>query len=310
MIPNALMPIATHLWESTLFAAAAALLAFFYRSNRAHIRYWIWFYASAKFLIPFSLLADAFALTGRHAHSQLAPAILLLEQAATPLAVPVAQLGATADQPHVNTALPVIAAIWLAGFLALAGRRIFAWLGMRGLVREAEVTALPAVGLLAKSSRAFEQIAVFGVMRPTVLLPEGITRLLSPAELQAILMHEAAHIRRRDNLTAAIHMLVESVFWFHPLVWWLSARLIEEREGACDEAVLLAEIEPHTYAEGLLKVCDYYLASPSWSAAGAGGGDLERRIEVIAKNRIAGKLSRVRKAALTFAGVSAMAVPI
>lgn len=310
MIPSALMPVATHLWESTVFAAFAALLAVLCRSNRAHVRYWIWFWASAKFLIPFSLLADAGALTGRYVQSPLAPAILLFEQAATPLAAPVSKMAATADQPYVNTALTALAAIWLAGFVALAGRRIFGWLRLRALVREAEVTPLPGVGLPAKTSRAFEQVGVFGVMRPTLLLPEGITGLLSPAELQAIFMHEAAHVRRRDNLTAAIHVLVESAFWFHPLVWWLSARLIEERERACDEAVLLAGVEPHTYAEGLLKVCDYYLSSPSWPAAGFKDGDLKRRIEAIASHRIAGTLSRTKKAALAFAGVSAVAVPV
>ena len=50
--------------------------------------------------------------------------------------------------------------------------------------------------------------------------------------------HEVMHVRRRDNLRAALHMFVEAAFWFHPIAWWLGRRLVEERERACDEAVL------------------------------------------------------------------------
>jgi bla regulator protein BlaR1 len=54
--------------------------------------------------------------------------------------------------------------------------------------------------------------------------------------MEAMLAHELCHVRRRDNLTSAMHMVVEVVFWFHPLVWWIGVRLMEERERACDEA--------------------------------------------------------------------------
>ena len=79
---------------------------------------------------------------------------------------------------------------------------------------------------------------VLGILKPILLLPKGITDRLPPAQLDAIIAHEMSHVRRRDNLTGAIHMLVEAIFWFHPMVWWIEARLIEERERACDEEVL------------------------------------------------------------------------
>ena len=81
---------------------------------------------------------------------------------------------------------------------------------------------------------------VFGIFRPVLLVPEGITDRLTPAQWKTILTHELCHVRRRDNLTAAIHMAIEAIFWFHPLVWWIGKRLIDERERACDEEVLLA----------------------------------------------------------------------
>ena len=77
-------------------------------------------------------------------------------------------------------------------------------------------------------------------MHPVLLWPEGLSEKLDDAHLEAVIAHELCHVRRRDNLTAAVHMLVEAVFWFHPLVWWLGARLIDERERACDEEVFNA----------------------------------------------------------------------
>jgi len=84
--------------------------------------------------------------------------------------------------------------------------------------------------------------------------------------------------RRRDNLTAAIHMVVEAIFWFHPLVWWFGARLVEERERACDEAVLSLGCEPRDYADAILSVCKLYLESPIVCVSGISGSDLKRRI--------------------------------
>src|SRR5881409_3678285 len=101
---------------------------------------------------------------------------------------------------------------------------------------------------------------VVGLWRPIVLVPAGIDAQLTRAQLEAILAHELCHVRRRDNLTAAIHMVVETIFWFHPPVWWIRARLVEERERACDEAVLRMASDPQVYAEGILNVCRFYLA--------------------------------------------------
>jgi hypothetical protein len=72
-------------------------------------------------------------------------------------------------------------------------------------------------------------------------------------------------------------MLVETIFWFHPCVWWIRARLMEERERACDEEVVRMGSEPQVYAESILKVCEFYLASPAPCAAGVTGGGLKRR---------------------------------
>jgi uncharacterized protein (TIGR03435 family) len=151
---------------------------------------------------------------------------------------------------------------------------------------------------------------VFGVFRPVLLLPEGIATRLTPAQLKAILAHELCHVRRRDNLAAAFHMAVEAVFWFHPLVWWIGARLVEERERACDEEVLRLGSEPEVYAAGILNVCKFYLETPLACAPGVTGSDLKKRVEAIMMNRILLRMTFARKLMLGAAGVVAIAGPI
>ncbi|MBZ5620973.1 MAG: M56 family metallopeptidase [Acidobacteriia bacterium] len=141
-----------------------------------------------------------------------------------------------------------------------------------------------SIDMEVRTSPAFAEPGVFGVRRPVLPLPAGITGHLMPPQLDAILTHELCHVHRQDNLAAAIHMAVEALFWFHPLVWWLGARLMEEREHACDEEVLRG-CEPQVYAESILKICELYLASPLPCVSGVTGANLKKRIEAIIQPR-------------------------
>src|SRR6185312_6052888 len=105
---------------------------------------------------------------------------------------------------------------------------------LRGLEQSAGITRPTC---LVSGSSTLEP-GIVGIRRPVMFLPAGIAERLSDSQLSAVMMHELSHLRRRDNLAAVLHMLVESLFWFHPLVWWMGARLIDERERACDEDVL------------------------------------------------------------------------
>jgi uncharacterized protein (TIGR03435 family) len=151
---------------------------------------------------------------------------------------------------------------------------------------------------------------IFGVFRPVLLLPEGIADHLPTAQFQAILAHEFCHVRRRDNLTASIQMVVEAAFWFHPLVWWIGARLVEERERACDEEVLRLGSQPEDYAAAILSVCRFYLESPLPCASGVTGADLRIRIEAIMTKRTVHGLTLAKKLLLAAAAVAAVAGPI
>jgi len=160
------------------------------------------------------------------------------------------------------------------------------------------------------SSPVLCEPGVFGIFRPVLMLPEGMAGHLSKAEWEAILAHELCHVRCYDNLTAVIYMLVESVFWFHPLVWWMGTRLVAERERACDEEVLRLGSDPRIYAEGILKVCELYLASPLECVAGVTGSNLRQRIRGIMTHPGTIRMSIAKKLLLAAAGVLAVTLPI
>jgi bla regulator protein blaR1 len=246
MIPSQLVPSANHLWQSTLFAGVAGLLTLFLRKNRAHVRFWLWLMASVKFLLPFSILVAAGGLLGRHTTAAVAPSGLvtaadfshLVEQVGEPFTTTVPKFALSGVQRSYTSAIAaVLIVVWAIGFVTLACRWTLRWRRIRASVRKASPLDL-RIALPVKSSPAFGEPGVFGIFRPVLLLPDGIVDCLTAREMESIVAHELCHVRRRDNLASAIHMAVEVVFWFHPLVWWLGARLMEEREQACDEEVL------------------------------------------------------------------------
>jgi uncharacterized protein (TIGR03435 family) len=159
-------------------------------------------------------------------------------------------------------------------------------------------------------SRAALEPGIFGITRPILLWPEGISARLEDAHLEAVLAHEMWHVRRNDNLAAAIHMVVEALFWFHPLVWWLGTRLLEERERACDEEVLESGSERQVYAESILKICEFCVGSPLACVSGVTGADLKKRIMNIMNESFARKLNFGKKLLLGTVGAATIAAPI
>lgn len=301
-----LAAIVNHLWQSTLFAAAIAVLAAMLRGERAAVRYWLWWAASVKFLVPFSLLS---MLGGAFAGAAV-PALDLADWPATLAAVAEPMQSAAAVAPFAVALLVV----WALGCGAVAGAWAARALAIRSLLRASKPcgAALPrgAGGPEARWSPTLTEPALVGIVRPVLLLPEGIAEHLPPAQLAAVLEHEHAHWRRRDNLTAAVHMLVEAVFWFHPLVWWLGARLVEERERACDEAVVGAGHDGRSYAEGILNVCERYVASTLKCAAGISGADLKRRVVEIARRKVMSQLPVRKKVLLATFALGTVLVPV
>ena len=306
--------ITNHLWQSTIFAFAVALVALAFRKNRAEVRYWMWLSASLKFLVPFSLLIgigvrlwDALS-AGKIASHIAAPTV---SQTMVEITQPFSESFAYVSSARHTTAwIPIaILSLWAFGFFCVALMRVRSWFRIRAAVRTSAQLHISAT-IPVRSSATLLEPGVVGFLRPVLLLPEGILKQLTPPQLEAVLAHEQCHVRRRDNLTSAFHMLVEAIFWFHPAVWWIGAKLVEERERACDEAVLKLGSEPQVYAEGILNVCKSYLESPLRCVSGVTGSDLKNRIRAILTARVAGDLNFARKLALAAAGIIALAIPI
>lgn len=307
-------PLVNHLWQSTLIAGVAWLLAFALRRNHARVRYWIWLAASAKFLVPFSLLVAA----GEELKTAFATPVVV-----TP---PLASLVQRIEQPlpqigYLNVAsagttgyggdwLPqMMVTVWLCGMLLVAARWLHAWLRIRAARQIASPLEL-RLSIPVLSTDELLEPGIFGVFRPVLLLPRGVLNRLSRAQLEAVVAHELCHALRRDNMTFALHMVVEALFWFHPAVWWIGTQLIEERERACDEAVVRAGGNAETYAEGILNVCKFCLELPLPCVSGITGSDLKKRIVRIMSVQVARRMGIGGKALLGIIGGIVLALPL
>ncbi len=295
-----------HVWQSTLVLVGIGLLTLLFRNNGAGVRHALWTAASLKFLVPFAALNWlGIQLSGIFAQPLPAPIVLAVYGAAQPFSDgPVFRA-----LPSPGTYILEGTAIWATGIILFMFLWTSRWLKLRATLRVARDTDIVAP-MPVKFSASLLEPGLVGIFRPVLLLPEGIAEKLTSAELQAIISHEACHLRRRDNLLATLHMLVQAIFWFWPLVWWLGTRLIAERERACDEAVVASGNDPLVYADSILKVCKHYIQSPLACASGVSGSDLKQRMEKILMHTIIARLSLPKKALLAVSAAALLAVPL
>jgi bla regulator protein blaR1 len=321
--------VADHLWQSTLVAALAAILALTLRRNRPQVRYAIWLAVSLKFLVPFAALILVVNLSGwRPAATPVRSDVTVVldtisQPFSTMVTVPASRTRTALTRDQITSI--VLLGLWFCGFAAVVTTWMARWRRVAAAVREAtpvdEGRELDTLRRLESISGLTEPIAlaasttplepgVFGIWRPVLLWPRSISERLDDRQVEAILAHEVAHVRRRDNLAAALHMIVQALFWFHPIVWWLGARLVDERERACDAEVVQLGSDPQVYAESILQTCQFYLESPLVCVAGVTGSNLKRRIEEIMKNDAGANLNAWKKVLLVCTAVGAFAVPI
>jgi bla regulator protein BlaR1 len=296
-----------HVWQSTLFAFVAGLLTLALGKNRARVRHGVWFAASLKFLIPVSvLIALGSHIEWRKAAAPSDISVVMVEISQPFTVQPVA----IATALPVRNPLPeVLLGIWFCGFIGICCAWFVRWRRVRDAVLAGSVVPL-GIPVKVISSPTLLEPGVFGVFRPVLMLPEGIFDRLTAAQLKAVIEHELCHVRHRDNFVAALHMLVETVFWFHPLVWWIGGRMVEERELGCDEEVLSSGGEARVYAEAILSVCKLYVESPLVCMSGVTGSNLKKRIKTIMSKQIGLGLTFAGKVVLGTAAVAAVTVPI
>ena len=319
--------LANHLWQSTLFAAFVALLMPLLRRNRAQVRYRLWMAASIKFLLPFSLLVGLGGLLPKA--TTITPQVAMysvfdvagqpFSEASMPAHFPLWMERVIASLPLVLTAIwfcgaAIVILIWLRRWQQVSAIRRRAVVAMDGrevrILRRLEKQLEIQEKITALHSSELMEPGIVGILHPALLWPQQLSERLEDEHIEAILAHEIMHVRRRDNLTAALHMLAEALFWFHPMVWWIEREMVKEREHACDEAVVELGCQPGTYAEGLLTACRFCVESSLVCVAGISGADLRQRIAGIMSTRAARRVALGSRVLLALAAMIVIAAPI
>jgi beta-lactamase regulating signal transducer with metallopeptidase domain len=170
---------------------------------------------------------------------------------------------------HVTPLLPWLDVAWLLGVACLSTRTIGGWWLIQRLRRKATVDAPEAVranfvhlckrlGITRhvdlRISERIQGPLAMGIVRSLILLPASALMALSPEQLEVVLAHELAHVRRADYLWNLIQTMVETLFFFHPAVWWLGRRLRQQRELCCDDVAIQSCADPLVYATALLRL--------------------------------------------------------
>lgn len=194
----ALRALEIHLIFATLVALAAWAVTSSRKTN-ATTKYWIWVATSINFVLPIGVFVDR------------------LRPPSFEWVLPLEDVGSRiAGGWTLGAALGVL---WAIGAVLMAARLVWR-------IRS------------DRERPAGDAPAVDGLLRPRISLPAGIERLLTAPELDAVLLHERTHARRRDNLIRLVYEVAACAFWFHPLVWLAGSRLSLYRELSCDESVV------------------------------------------------------------------------
>jgi beta-lactamase regulating signal transducer with metallopeptidase domain len=186
-----------------------------------------------------------------------------------PAAAPAVESGELWIATHADRVLPWVDSIWMGGVMLLVLRALGGWLQLEGVRRRA--TGMMPVEVMASFYRVSRQLRMgrvvvlrvsdevisplaMGVWKTAVILPMAAIMRLETEQLEAVLAHELAHVRRWDYVCNLVQTGVECLLFFHPAVWWVSGRTRELREVCCDEVAARSCEDPLVYAEALLQL--------------------------------------------------------
>ena len=270
------------LWQCAAIAAALAVALRGLRSSRSR-------YAAA--CAAMLSMAGAFVVTlalnlpfgGAAHHPPVRPVF--------PPWADVSGAAANPASPAWTDLLPTLAALWMAGALAVYLYQGAAWISSRQLLRRG--VCAPAASWRIKLDTLRERLGlkravqllesslvdvpvVLGYIKPVILIPAGLLAGLPAAHIEAILLHELAHVRRFDYLANLLQRAVEGLLFYHPAVWWTSAVIRREREHCCDDIAVNAMGDRHSYASALAALEESRVRLEP--ALAATGGNLMTRI--------------------------------
>jgi protein involved in polysaccharide export with SLBB domain/beta-lactamase regulating signal transducer with metallopeptidase domain len=267
-------------------AAAVIVLAGVLRAMRHHSANTRYVLACAMLAAIFAATLATFILAGRSAHSSAATrsgdfsgnVAQIVRESGQAI-----ELGAPGSSSLVRFAV----AAWVIGVGTLSLWQMGGWCWLHLIRREGKPAELDhsverltqRMGIRQKvrvlEAKRIESPVVMGVWRPVVLIPVGFMAGLAPAQVEAILAHELAHIRRWDYLANLVQCLIETLLFYHPCVWWISAQIRQEREHCCDDIAATIAGDAVAYAETLVMLEGR--RTPRLALA-AGGGMLSRRV--------------------------------
>jgi TonB family protein len=203
----------------------------------------------------------------------------------------IADVAGTQFSSVIEATMPWLVLLWAGGVLAMGGRIVWQWRALMRLTQswaESSVELDAALLSLKKRFAILERVRVLvservdtpmlvGWLRPVVLLPAAVVLGFPRQQIELIVAHELCHLRRYDHLVNFAQVLVETVFFYHPVVHWISREVRNERELCCDKLVLGSDVgAPRDYAHALAALEDLRQSSGALALAANGGELLER----------------------------------
>ena len=289
--------LAQFLWQGSILAALLASANVLLARRRAELRYAA---SCAALLLMLGWAAATFIRwrpqpppgANRAASRDAAVAASVpVHSPAGPLRASFLSAAARGAAARLSTLEPWLVTAWLTGVMLLSLRFLYGWRRAQALLTRTS-PAPPAfdrpLARLARRLRVSRPVRLLqsaavkvpmaiGSLRPVILLPVAAATGLSAEELEAILAHELAHIRRHDYFVNLLQTLAETLLFYHPAVWWVSRQIRIERENCCDDLAIGATGDPRLYARALFGLETMRGGVPE-PAVAASGGLLWRRI--------------------------------
>lgn len=284
------------LWQGALLGLAAMVCFRFFKQSST-VRYGIGVATLAAMLA--APVATTIWIASRSTAVAVADSSAIVipsSTAAAPLAsAPTAAANAVATaatRPLMN----IVLAIWMIGVIALSIRLFGGWLTARRVARRQRRPATPEIQVMA--ARLAERLALrrvvdvvesagvavpimVGWLKPVIVLPTAVISGFTPDQVEALIVHELAHIRRNDYLVNLLQAAVETVLFYHPAVWWVSSRIRAEREHCCDD-VAVTICDRLVYARALSDLAA--LTTPSLAMAASNGSLVERVRRILGRS--------------------------
>ncbi len=327
------------IWQGTLVGALTALVVACLRKDAADVRYVVsaiglslmltlpavtavqlWRAAANQRFVP---VASGFSRKDAVDFRLKAEATPMVKATPTAEATGATEMGSApsssrlADSLRIESWLPMLVFAWICGVLILSLRLVSGWLWVQRMKSHGTSPVEDGWDVIAARlsrrlhiartvrllrSTLVEVPTVIGWLKPVILLPASALSGLNPHQLEAILAHELAHIRRHDYLVNLMQTVVETLLFYHPAVWWLSRRIRAERENCCDDLAVNLCGDPFTYAQALADLEG--LRSPSRRfVMAANGGSLVQRVR-----RVLGAPSHAGRAPGWLAGSASVLV--